>query len=245
MTRGGVAAAEDLAHAEFSHYQRTYVEAMRISLREQNGSRLHYAALPAYSHRNPLIRLVFWRRVRSVMDYLKKRGSFRSVLDFGCGAGVLLPFLAEHAKRVTAADVDTTALQAIARHIPLAPNVEVLDLESRSLSEIATQSCDLIVALDVLEHLDNLSGTAAALKRVLAPGGELIVSGPTENFAYKLGRFIAGRDFKGSYHVRSVDDVRLELAATFEVRMIGIIFRAMPLFITYSATRPVGAASTT
>lgn len=229
----------DLTSPEFARYKRAFVEAIRLSLRDEIGSRLHYAALPAYAHRNPFVSFVFWQRLRDVMRYLGGRGSWRSVLDFGCGAGVLLPYLAERAQHVLAADVDLSALIAIGRYVQIARNIEMVDLGIHSLSDIAPQSCQLIVALDVLEHVEDLPRTAQALARVLEPGGELIVSGPTENFAYRLGRRIAGRDFSAEYHVRNIHDVRQDLATCFNVQPISTLFQAIPLFITYSATRPV------
>lgn len=243
MTYGTAGIPAELTDAEFGRYTRAFVDAMRSSLREHAGSRLHYAALLAYGHRNPLIRWLFWQRVRGVMRYLKGRGPWRSVLDFGCGAGVLVPYFAERAQRVVAADVDLSALRAIARYVPLAPNVEVLDLGGHSLSDLAPDSCELIVALDVLEHVEDLASTANALERVLAPGGEIIVSGPTENVAYRLGRRIAGRDFTADYHVRNIHDIRCELASTFKVQPIATMFHPMPLFITYSLVRLPQAAS--
>jgi 2-polyprenyl-3-methyl-5-hydroxy-6-metoxy-1,4-benzoquinol methylase len=237
LTRDKADLAEDWTGQEFARYKRLFVDAMRLSLNE-HGGRLHYAALPAYGHRNPLIRFLFWQRIRSVMRYLNWRSPWESVLDFGCGAGVLLPFFATRAKRVLAADVDISALEAIARYVPLASNVDVFDLGTGSLSDLAPESCDLIVALDVLEHVQDLAGTAIALRRVLAPRGELIVSGPTENYAYRVGRRIAGRDFTADYHVRNIRDVRKTLASTFNVLPISTLFHAIPLFVTYRAVRP-------
>ena len=46
--------------------------------------------------------------------------------------------------------------------------------------------------------------------RKLRAGGVLIVSGPTENRAYALGRWLAG--FSGDYHVRSIFDVEDDVA---------------------------------
>ena len=49
---------------------------------------------------------------------------------------------------------------------------------------------DEIFALDCLEHIDKLEFELNQIKRVLKNNGSLIISGPTENILYKLGRFI-------------------------------------------------------
>jgi len=53
----------------------------------------------------------------------------------------------------------------------------------------------------------------------------LIVSGPTENRAYELGRWIAG--FSGDYHVRSVFDVEHDVAKS---KLVRESLRQLPLF---------------
>ena len=45
------------------------------------------------------------------------------------------------------------------------------------------------------------------LRNKLKPVGKPIVSGPTENFANKLGRILIGWSSKGDYHVLNIDDV--------------------------------------
>jgi hypothetical protein len=43
----------------------------------------------------------------------------------------------------------------------------------------------------------------------MAPGGRLVVSGPTESMAYQIGRRLAG--FRNTYHYRSVYDIDAQL----------------------------------
>ena len=68
--------------------------------------------------------------------------------------------------------------------------------------QIGDSSLDVVIAADVLEHVEKLSDTAWLFRRKLRRDGALIISGPTENLAYRLGRWVAG--FSGEYHLRSV-----------------------------------------
>ncbi|HKJ24316.1 MAG TPA: methyltransferase domain-containing protein, partial [Myxococcota bacterium] len=51
---------------------------------------------------------------------------------------------------------------------------------------------DTVVAADVLEHFPDARGVAAEIARVLRQDGELLVSLPSENRFYELGRAAVG-----------------------------------------------------
>jgi SAM-dependent methyltransferase len=53
---------------------------------------------------------------------------------------------------------------------------------------LAADSFDTIVAADVLEHVIDLAPLIAEFRRLLTPGGELLISAPSENRFYELGR---------------------------------------------------------
>ena len=101
----------------------------------------------------------------------------RSVLDFGCGAGRVLPHFAQLAPRAACVgcDVDAAAIDWAARHRrqlgwSLTSFHPPLPYEAGRF--------DLVYAISVFSHLDR--GVAAMwlaeLRRVLAPGGLALVS---------------------------------------------------------------------
>jgi 2-polyprenyl-3-methyl-5-hydroxy-6-metoxy-1,4-benzoquinol methylase len=216
--------------SEFNAYKKRYRTAIRQVLAEALPGRLDEAAFPAYSHPNPLINWLFWQRLRVVMEYIQQAAPVERVLDFGCGSGVMLPFLAEVSKEVSALDIDLAPLEWVQRCIPLAPNVRVLDANHNSISDLPPHSYDFINALDVLEHVDDLPRTLADLLRLLKPGGRIIVSGPTENILYRLGRKVAGPEYSGAYHERGVAEIRALLAQQAAVKPIATLYWPMPLF---------------
>lgn len=216
--------------SEFNAYKTRYRAAIRQVLAEAAPGRLDEAAFPAYSHPNPLINWLFWQRLRVVMDYIQQAAPVERALDFGCGSGVMLPFLAEVSREVTALDVDLAPLEWVQRFIPLAATVRALDANQTSLADLAPHSYDFINALDVLEHVDDLPRTLADLLRLLKPGGQIIISGPTENILYQLGRRLAGPEYSGAYHERGVAEIRADLAKLATVRPIATLYWPMPLF---------------
>lgn len=150
-------------------------------------------AMPTYLHPNPLIRWLFHRRYRVIASLLDVPVGAR-VLEFGCGIGALLPSLVAAGLDVWALDIELSCARDLARRTGI--GVTFVD----SLGAVPDASVSAIVAADVLEHVDDLPDLLGEMRRVLEPGGALIVSGPTENVAYRIGRLIAGFGGKGEYH---------------------------------------------
>jgi len=169
------------------------------------------------------------------MKYIESRAPYEKVLDFGCGSGVMLSFLAQHSQHVTALDIDLDPLERVKKYIPLGENVLVLDAKQSPISQLAPKSFDLINALDVLEHVDDLPGTLTDLLNLLKPGGQLIVSGPTENILYQVGRKLAGPEYSGEYHERGTAEIKRELARMAHVRQIATLYWPIPLFEVFVA----------
>lgn len=221
--------------SEFDVYKRRYRGAIKRVLRDTEVGRLDENGFPAYAHLNPLINWLFWRRIHMVMNYLEKDAPFGLALDFGCGSGVMLPFLSAISRQVVASDIDLVPLESVRKHIPLAPNVRVHDAAVNSLSDLPANSVDVILALDVLEHVTDLQGTLTALLRLLKPCGQLIVSGPTENALYRLGRRLAGSEFSGDYHQRGVAEIRQALGRLARIQHIATLYWPVPLFELFAA----------
>ncbi|HLA07264.1 MAG TPA: class I SAM-dependent methyltransferase [Anaerolineales bacterium] len=221
--------------SEFRSYKIRYHTAIRNVLAEAERSRLDEAGFPAYSHTNHLINWLFWQRLRTAMDHIARLAPQEHILDFGCGSGVMLPFLAQHSNFVTALDIDLIPLERVKKHIPLAVNIKVIDARETPISMLEAKSFDIINALDVLEHVDDLPGTLSQLMRLLKPGGQLVVSGPTENILYQIGRRLAGPEYSGEYHERGIAEIKRELNHMARIEHIATLYWPVPLFEVFSA----------
>ncbi|HEX6033245.1 MAG TPA: class I SAM-dependent methyltransferase [Anaerolineales bacterium] len=220
---------------EFQEYKARYRSAIHNALKESERGRLDEAGFPAYSHSNPLINWLFWQRLHIAMNYIEKHAPYEHALDFGCGSGVMLSFLARHSQHVTAMDIDLLPLERVKKYIPLAANIQVLDANQTSISQLTPKSFDLINALDVLEHVDDLRLTLSALLNLLKPGGRMVVSGPTENILYQIGRKLAGPEYSGAYHERGIAEVKRELNRLAGVQQIATLYWPVPLFEIFVA----------
>lgn len=164
-------------------------------------------AIPSYLHRNPLMRWMAWRRVEVVAQRLQAlcgdtRGA-GTVVDFGCGTGVLFEQALRCAEHVIGVDVVLDSARLLAEEWKLDV---ALKTPVQAAAEIEPGTVDLIIAAEVLEHVDPLGESLDLFHRWLKKDGILLVSLPTENRLYRLGRRLAG--FEGHYHhddARSID----------------------------------------
>jgi 2-polyprenyl-3-methyl-5-hydroxy-6-metoxy-1,4-benzoquinol methylase len=157
-------------------------------------------AIPSYLHRNPALRWMAWRRVEVIARHLAKavkageRGT--AVMDYGCGTGVLLEECSRAADRVWGVDLVLDSARLLVREWGL-ERVTLLT-PPEAAAQVPDGSLDAIVAAEVLEHIEPLEPALDQFHRWLKPGGRLLVSLPTENRLYQLGRKLAG--FSGHYH---------------------------------------------
>ncbi len=97
------------------------------------------------------------------------------VLDLGCGGGFMAEVLARHGAFVVGVDPCAGAIAVAERHAAragLAIEYRVGQGESLPCSP---SSADLVVCVDVLEHVDDLDCVLAEIGRVLRPGGLLML----------------------------------------------------------------------
>lgn len=221
--------------ADFHSYKTRYRAAIRGVMEGSERGRLDEAGFPAYSHPNPLINWLFWQRLHIAMNYIEKEAPYEKALDFGCGSGVMLSFLAQTSHQVIATDIDLTPLERMKQYIPLTENVLVVNASQVPLSQLGAKSFDIISALDVLEHVDDLRHTLTELLNLLKPGGRLVVSGPTENLLYRIGRKLAGPEYSGEYHVRGIREIKRETARLARVRHVATLYWPIPLFEIFAA----------
>lgn len=164
-------------------------------------------AVPAYLHGSWLSRHVFWRKLDFVIAGAELQPGMR-ILDFGCGTGVLLPRLVGQGRCVQATDQHPEIAIELTRQLDLP--VEFLPASSWT-DHVPDGAMDVIIAANVLEHVSDRRAILTHMRRTLRPGGRLVISGPTENAFYRLGRWMIG--FAGDYHVTNVQGVLADALA--------------------------------
>lgn len=151
--------------------------------------RLCVSSASAYFETDPLTKYLFKKRFYLVEDYIKRSTNerFKKALDVGCGIGFFLPILASLANKVTALDYTGDVL-GYARFMAEKRSLNNVDFVQGSINSLSFEdkSFDLVVCMSVLEHFQNLAEPVGELKRILAPGGFLVVGYPTETSLFRF-----------------------------------------------------------
>ncbi len=184
--------------------------------------------VPSYCHRNPVAAYVSWLRLFAAADMAKPwlRGGAR-VLDFGSSVGELSHLLPTSVA-YEFAELDDAPAEHLMRTKPDARRV--------GLEEVGTGIYDVIFAIDSLEHNDDFEALIQRLSTAVRKDGVLILSGPTENALYRLGRRMAG--FDGHYHVTTIHDIERATSRSLRRRRLKTVPFGVPLF-RISAWTPV------
>lgn len=97
--------------------------------------------------------------------------SDKNVLECGCGGGQHTSFIAPHAKRVTAVDLNTADI-ASERNRRFS-NAEFIEADIATMD--LGKQFDIVLSIGVVHHTDEPDRTVDNLKRHLRPGGRLIL----------------------------------------------------------------------
>jgi SAM-dependent methyltransferase len=98
-------------------------------------------------------------------------------LEIGPGSGVYLPILASRFKRVHASDIEKAYLGHANVHQRTLSNLHLV-LDDICNSNLPSGSFDLILCSEVIEHIADSDGALRSMRRLLRPGGVLILSTP-------------------------------------------------------------------
>ena len=143
-----------------------------------------------------------------------------SALDFGSSVGELGRLLPRSLSRYDFIEENDAAARYLLQHQPQA--------RRQNLEAIPQAAYDWVFAIDALEHNDDYPGLLARLARSLTPTGVLVISGPTENWLYRLGRRIAG--FDGHYHTTTIFAIEDAARKILRCRKVTTIVPGLPLF---------------
>lgn len=127
------------------------------------------------------------RRTEAVLWLAQGLGG--DAVDYGCGWGDLTARLAPQFQRVVGVDVDPARVAfAAAEHAPVAfatCREDGLDLADRSV--------DVVVSTVVLHFVPDADAYLAECRRILRPGGHLVIMIPNPDSMWMVGRRLLGR----------------------------------------------------
>jgi SAM-dependent methyltransferase len=136
-----------------------------------------------------------WGRIdRQHNALIAARVAGNRVLDVGCGYGSLVNYLRSRGFQAEGIDFDPASIEAASR---LFPEAAVHLENAESLERYPAGSFDSLVLKDALHHLvceGDFRAACATFRRLLVPGGRVVVLDPNPMWILRLARRVAAHD---------------------------------------------------
>ena len=101
----------------------------------------------------------------------------KTVLDVGCGGGILSESMAEKGAKVTGIDLGEKALKVAQLHsLDSGVTVDYQLVAVEKLAEQQPASFDVVTCLEMLEHVPDPASVVAACAKLVKPGGHVFFS---------------------------------------------------------------------
>jgi SAM-dependent methyltransferase len=155
-----------------------------------------------------------WGEHRSRYRFAARFADGRRVLDVACGSGFGLSMLRAAGGWPVGVDYDALTLREVRRE----RSDEPLLTADATWLPLAAASLDTVVSFETIEHVPDARALVHELRRVLRPGGRLILSTPNREFG-PIARHTANR-----FHIRefTASELRQMLSECFEqVQLFG------------------------
>jgi 2-polyprenyl-6-hydroxyphenyl methylase / 3-demethylubiquinone-9 3-methyltransferase len=143
------------------------------------------------------------------LEYINKRANGlnnKSVIDVGCGGGILADSMASLGAKVTGIDMGEAPLSVAKLHqLESGQSVDYQHATAEQMAEKLPAEFDLVSCMEMLEHVPQPESVIQACAKLVKPGGDLFVS--TINRTAKAFAFaIVGAEYllkmlpKGTHH---------------------------------------------
>ena len=175
-------------------------------------------------------------RLEHIHRYLLARDlvNGRRVLDIACGEGYGSDLMAGVAAQVVGVDIVPEVLEH-ARRRYRRPHLRFITGSCTAIP-LASQCVDVVVSFETLEHHDQHDAMMREVKRVLQPGGLLIISSPDRREYSDIP------GYTNPYHVRELYRDEFEALLTSHFRAVAVVGQRVR---AGSVLSPVDQANTT
>jgi len=122
-----------------------------------------------------------WEALEHYLTYVLNLSNVQSVLDYGSGSGAFVPLWQALFPRADLCfcDVSAVALEKLRQSYPQYRNRCFLVRENRT--ELEDGTADVILSVEVMEHVENLEAYLNDVYRLLKPGGHFVWTSPCAN----------------------------------------------------------------
>jgi len=113
------------------------------------------------------------------LDYIDRKARLmdRTVVDVGCGGGILAESMAARGAQVTGIDLSDKALGVARLHLfESGQKVNYRKISAEDLAQESPGAFDIVTCLEMLEHVPDPSSTVKACATLVKPGGQVFFS---------------------------------------------------------------------
>ena len=107
-------------------------------------------------------------------SFARQFAAGKDVLEVACGAGLGLGYLAGTARRVVGGDIDESNLRIARETYTARPDITVMKLDAQDLP-FENEEFDVVLLYEAIYYLDQPERFFAEARRVLRPGGVLLI----------------------------------------------------------------------
>lgn len=145
-----------------------------------------------YTSSNPTRRWLHCTRRDWIIDALRRTvgHQHQRAIEVGPGSGVYVPILAQLYDVVVALDIEQAYLNHVSHLTGIHQNLE-LKVDDITASSLPDATFDLILCTEVVEHIPDSQSALREMRRLLRPGGTLILSTPQRYSPLELTAKIA------------------------------------------------------
>lgn len=129
------------------------------------------------SYQDSIENYLIYKAHIATYEYIASFAEDKVVLDLGCGSGYGSNYLADYAKNLEAVDVAKEAID-YASHSFIKDNLSFTQINPDKQYPFESSTFDLIVSSQVIEHVENMDLYLSEIKRLLKPGGKVIIVTP-------------------------------------------------------------------
>ena len=144
------------------------------------------------------------------LGYMESRVSLagKTVLDIGCGGGLLSEAMAESGAVVMGIDMSEASLGVATRHMQGSSlEIDYQHATAETFADLHPGMFDVVVCMELLEHVPNPKSVVAACRHLVKPGGDVFFATLNRNlksffFAVLGAEYLLGMIEKGTHSYR-------------------------------------------
>ncbi|MFB9067150.1 class I SAM-dependent methyltransferase [Pseudofulvimonas gallinarii] len=182
----------------------------------------------------------YWNSLGGYVIYLMHIASYRfardycagkRVLDLGCGSGYGAASLAGTAESIVAVDISREAIEFASERYR-APNLSFRQIHAGSALPFADETFDVVLSFQVIEHVADEAGYLREARRVLKPGGHMIIVTPDRRL-----RLLPFQKPWNRWHLREYSAAALRRVVTPWLQVRSVLRMGAPDHIAQVETR--------